>query len=144
MSSSQAADEELPLADVRIRLPAMFRFRLTAFQRLKSSLWFSIARICTEECSLLSASQSDNTAPTPQFIGALTDMVWLQIENVAVDLETFSRHAGRSTITTDDVLLICRRNEALQGIMKDFIEMEEAENERPKNGGAKGKAKAKK
>jgi centromere protein S len=54
-------------------------------------------------------------------------MVWAQIESVAIDLETFSRHAGRTTVTTDDVLLVCRRNEALQGIIRDFVDRGKAE-----------------
>ena len=59
-------------------------------------------------------------------------------ENTAIDLETFSRHAGRSTISTDDVLLIARRNEALHGIMREFVESEAA---RPKKDGV-GKKKS--
>jgi centromere protein S len=43
-------------------------------------------------------------------------------ENVSQDLESFAKHAGRSTVTTDDVLLITRRNDALQEIVKEFIE----------------------
>lgn len=58
-------------------------------------------------------------------------------ETVAIDLETFARHAGRSTVSTDDVLLLTRRNEALQSIMRDYIEKKEAE-------GKKGKANANK
>ena len=84
---------------------------------------------------------------TPQFIGALTEMVWEQIgtytslsfcfsstyssrgsANVAIDLESFSRHAGRTTVTTDDVLLVTRRNDALYGIVKDFIDKEKTKN----------------
>jgi hypothetical protein len=42
-------------------------------------------------------------------------------------------------VTTDDVLLITRRNEALQTIMTDFIDKEKAEKEREK--GVKGKGK---
>ena len=34
------------------------------------------------------------------------------------------RHAGRSTITTDDVLLLVRRNEELEGLLREFIEEE--------------------
>lgn len=73
-------------------------------------------------------------------------MVWAQIESVAIDLETFSRHAGRTTITTDDVLLVCRRNEALQGIIRDFVDKEKADAEgkktrRSPRGKGKGKAK---
>jgi centromere protein S len=41
---------------------------------------------------------------------------------VAQDLESFAKHAGRLTVTTDDVLLITRRNDALHDIMKDFID----------------------
>lgn len=47
-------------------------------------------------------------------------------ENVAADLESFSRHAGRSTVTADDVLLVTRRNDALHGLMKDFVDKEKA------------------
>jgi centromere protein S len=122
-------------------------------QRLKASLWFSVGKIVDEESLRL------NTNATPQFIGALTEMVWAQIgvgsdplpvcpknpadsdlsiENVAIDLESFSRHAGRSTVTTEDVLLVTRRNDALHGMIRDFIEKEKASTARR----AKGKGRA--
>jgi centromere protein S len=65
-------------------------------------------------------------------------------ENVASDLESFSRHAGRTTITTDDVMLITRRNEALQGIMREFVDQEKGRSieERKNKGGVKGKGRA--
>lgn len=44
-----------------------------------------------------------------------------------MDLETFSRHAGRTTITTDDVLLLARRNEDLHDMIKTFIDEQKAE-----------------
>lgn len=34
----------------------------------------------------------------------------------------FSRHAGRSTISTDDVMLLSRRNEGLERILKSYLE----------------------
>lgn len=43
-------------------------------------------------------------------------------ENVALDLESFSRHAKRTTVQTDDVLLLARRNADLHGIIKDFVD----------------------
>jgi len=46
----------------------------------------------------------------------------MHAENVAIDLQTFANHANRSTVTSDDVLLITRRNEALEGIIRDFID----------------------
>lgn len=100
-----------------------------------------------------------NMNATPQFIGAVTEMVWEQIgislpiriivphsmlqlltnpANVATDLESFSRHAGRTTVTTDDVLLITRRNDALHDIIKDFIDKEKSKKGK---GNSKGRAK---
>lgn len=48
-------------------------------------------------------------------------------ENVATDLESFSRHAGRTTVTTDDVLLLARRNRDLHAIIKDFVDEQKAD-----------------
>jgi hypothetical protein len=42
-------------------------------------------------------------------------------------------------VTTDDVLLVTRRNEALQGIMVDFVERGKAGKERKRLEKAKGK-----
>lgn len=52
--------------------------------------------------------------------------IGLGLENVALDLENFSRHAGRTTITTDDVLLLARRNQDLHAIIKDFVDQQKA------------------
>ena len=41
--------------------------------------------------------------------------------NAAIDLESFAKHAGRSTIKTDDVMLLTRRNEGLESILRDEI-----------------------
>lgn len=120
-------------------------------QRLKAALWFSVGKMVDEQ------SLRRNRNATPQFIGALTEMVWTQIgeqsrisilaeqlrilitraENVAIDLESFSRHATRTSITTDDVLLLARRNADLNGIIKDFVDEQKAAKV------SKGKGKAK-
>ncbi|KAK0728143.1 kinetochore component CENP-S-domain-containing protein [Lasiosphaeria miniovina] len=97
-------------------------------ERLKAALWFAIGNMVDEE------SLRRNRNATPQFIAALTEMVWAQIENVAVDLESFSQHAGRTTVTTDDVLLLARRNSDLHAIIKDCVDRQKATK-------AKGKAK---
>ncbi|EJP69922.1 Centromere protein S [Beauveria bassiana] len=83
--------------------------------RLKSALWYAVGQIVDEEC------MRRNRNATPQFIGALTELVWTQIENVAVDLESFANHASRSVVTTDDVLLLARKNPDLQQLMQDYI-----------------------
>lgn len=41
--------------------------------------------------------------------------------NAAVDLESFAKHAGRSTIKTDDVMLLARRNEGLAELLKEEL-----------------------
>lgn len=45
---------------------------------------------------------------------------------MALDLESFSRHAGRTTVQTDDVLLLARRNSDLHAIVKDFLDEQNA------------------
>ncbi len=47
-------------------------------------------------------------------------------DNVARDLESFSQHAGRTTVTTDDVLLLARRNQDLHSVIKDVVDREKA------------------
>ncbi|KAM3499758.1 hypothetical protein MY10362_007003 [Beauveria mimosiformis] len=89
--------------------------------RLKSALWYAVGQIVDEEC------MRRNRNATPQFIGALTELVWTQIENVAVDLESFANHASRSVVTTDDVLLLARKNPDLQQLMHDYINERKAQ-----------------
>ncbi|KAF1943093.1 hypothetical protein EJ02DRAFT_421515 [Clathrospora elynae] len=94
-------------------------------ERLKSALWYSIGQFVDEK-----SLDSDLNA-TPQFIGALTELVYTQIANTARDLEVFSKHAGRKTINTDDVMLLGRRNEGLDRILeKELEEIRSAEGRR--------------
>ena len=62
------------------------------------------------------------------------------VGNAAQDLESFASHAGRRTIKTDDVMLLTRRNEGLETILKDFVEKLKVRNENAKRAeGAAGK-----
>ncbi|KAL5359939.1 kinetochore component CENP-S-domain-containing protein [Aspergillus floccosus] len=103
-------------------------------ERLKSALWLSIGKIVDEETIKLGINA------TPQFIGALTEMVWAQIdlivaraderfllETVSQDLESFAKHAGRSTINVSDVMLLARRNEGLESILRAFVDRQREE-----------------
>src|SRR3954453_11042877 len=68
------------------------------------------------------------------------DMVF-SVGNAAQDLESFASHAGRKTIKTDDVMLLTRRNEGLETIMKDFVEKLKVQNaERKRADAAAGAA----
>ncbi|EDN03232.1 conserved hypothetical protein [Histoplasma capsulatum var. duboisii H88] len=84
-------------------------------ERLKSALWLEIGRIVDDETIKLGVDA------TPQFIGALMEMVWAQIGQ---DLEAFAKHAGRSTINLSDVMLLARRNEGLESILRAFVDQE--------------------
>ncbi|KAL4925088.1 CENP-S family protein [Aspergillus undulatus] len=85
-------------------------------ERLKSALWLSIGKIVDEETIKLGVNA------TPQFIGALTELVWVQIETASQDLESFAKHAGRSTINVSDVMMLARRNEGLESILRTFVD----------------------
>lgn len=51
--------------------------RVVGPQRLKAALWFAVGKMVDEE------TLRRNRNVTPQFIGALTEMVWSQIGNAA-------------------------------------------------------------
>ncbi|OAK98024.1 hypothetical protein IQ06DRAFT_295402 [Phaeosphaeriaceae sp. SRC1lsM3a] len=104
-------------------------------ERLKSALWYSIGKYIDEECLT-----SDVNA-TPQFIGALTELVYTQIANTSRDLETFSAHAGRSVINTDDVMLLARRNDALEEMLRRELDAIKAGEGRGEKETTKGQAK---
>ena len=55
-------------------------------QRLKSALWYSIGS------TIDAISLEQNINATPQFIGALTELVWTQIANSSQDLERFAKY----------------------------------------------------
>lgn len=51
----------------------------------------------------------------------------LPAESVAIDLENFSRHARRSTVQTEDVVLLARKNPDLLDLVKEFVEQKKAD-----------------
>lgn len=65
---------------------AFFSFRPHPPQRLKAALWFAIGKMVDEE------SLQRNRNATPQFIGALTDMVWHQIGTQAPSISVKTKH----------------------------------------------------
>lgn len=65
--------EEVGLEEVNYSINLHLNSMLMICQRLKSALWLSIGKIVDEETIKLGVNA------TPQFIGALTEMVWAQI-----------------------------------------------------------------
>jgi len=89
-------------------------------ERLKSGIWYTVGQIVDEECMNL------DTNATPQFIAALTELVYAQATTLAQDLECFANHAKRSLISTEDVKLCARKNEKLEEVITNFIEKHKA------------------
>jgi centromere protein S len=56
----------------------------------------------------------------------MSNCAFLSIETASKDLDSFAKHAGRTTITTEDVMLLTRRNEGLEEVIRKFIETEKA------------------
>lgn len=92
---------------------------------LKSTLWYTLGQYI--DAYTLTA----NLNATPQFVAALTELVWTQIANTAKDLETFAKHAGRNVVNVDDVMLLARRNDELEAILRRKLDEIRAGEGRP-------------
>jgi centromere protein S len=92
---------------------------------------------CSDTCACWRPSRLVSLRPGMALAG-LTRLFF--VGNAAQDLESFASHAGRRTIKTDDVMLLTRRNEGLETILKDFVEKLKVRNENAKRAeGAAGK-----
>ncbi|WPH04097.1 Hypothetical protein R9X50_00698200 [Acrodontium crateriforme] len=85
-------------------------------EQLKAALWHSIGQ------TVDAVSLASDLNAAPRFIGALSELCWAQIVTAAQDVEAFAKHAGRSTVRLEDVLLLARRNEGLEEVLKDEAE----------------------
>jgi len=55
-------------------------------KQLKAALWLPIGNLVDK------TTMAHDKNASPQFIGALTELVWEQIKDVAVDTEAFARY----------------------------------------------------
>ncbi|XP_051028144.1 centromere protein S [Acomys russatus] len=76
-------------------------------QRLKAAVHYTVGCLCQE------VALDKQMEFSKQTIAAIAEVTFRQCENFAKDLEMFARHAKRSTITTEDVKLLARRNNSL-------------------------------
>lgn len=81
--------------------------RVQINHRVEAALHYSIGKICEEK-----STENDMMYSKP-FTACLTKTIVSMGELFANDLESFSRHAKRTTITVDDVKLLVRRNKEL-------------------------------
>ncbi|KAH7122256.1 kinetochore component CENP-S-domain-containing protein [Dendryphion nanum] len=106
-------------------------------EELKAALWYAIGKYVDEE------SLNRNLNATPHFIASLTELVYTQIANTSRDLESFAKHAGRRAVNTDDVMLLSRRNEGLETVMREKLDEMKAREGRGPGKAARGKASGK-
>ncbi|XP_062517913.1 centromere protein S-like [Corticium candelabrum] len=81
-------------------------------QRLKAAVHYTVGKICEEVT--LSGFAASGTKFSRQYIAMLSETTFKQCETLATDLESFAKHARRSTVNSEDVKLSARRNESLR------------------------------
>ncbi|KAI9299412.1 kinetochore component CENP-S-domain-containing protein [Cunninghamella echinulata] len=82
-------------------------------KKLQVAVWKIVDQIAKEESSNL------GMAISKEYIASLANLVYKQIEITGLDIEAFTKHAHRSTISMDDVLLCARRNDGLYDILAE-------------------------
>lgn len=83
---------------------------------LRSALVHAVGTICELERGERGLPMEPNAVPTMTFV--LEQFVKV----LAVDLSAFAKHAKRSAIGVDDVLLCARRNPELARALSEFVE----------------------
>lgn len=105
-------------------------------KRLKAAVHYTTGKIC-EDC------EADlEIKYTPQFIASVSETIFRCSERMAIDLEAFAKHGKRTTINSDDVLLLARKTKNLASYMRDLKDSLTATKEE-QNVNRKAKKKAK-
>ncbi|XP_048776895.2 centromere protein S-like [Ostrea edulis] len=86
-------------------------------QKLKAALYYTTLKISDE------LAEEKEVALSPQVMASVAEATWNQCQQFAEDLEMFAKHAKRSTITADDVILLTRRSEKLYTLMSQKHEV---------------------
>lgn len=103
-------------------------------QRLKAAVHYTVGRVCQQ------TGEDYRREFSPQVIAAITETTFRQCDIFAKDLEAFSRHAKRSTVTAEDVKLAARRSTALYIHIQNKSEELNQEQELKKKNTAKRKS----
>jgi hypothetical protein len=74
------------------------------------------------DSSVYRSSNRDGLGPARYVLYSPRLAAFDSTENVSKDLESFAKHAGRSQVSTDDVMLLARRNEGLEALLRSFID----------------------
>ncbi|KJE95601.1 hypothetical protein CAOG_06037 [Capsaspora owczarzaki ATCC 30864] len=89
--------------------------------RIKASVHYTVGKICQREESEMGVKCSK------QFLAALAELTYGKCGSLASDLESFAKHAKRSTIQVEDVKLCARKNPSLAKLVAEKATDLEAE-----------------
>ncbi|XP_077295945.1 centromere protein S-like [Arctopsyche grandis] len=89
---------------------------LTLQQKLRLTLQRDVQAICQEACQILELDIQDHA------VDLIAELAWNNLQVYATDLEQFAKHAKRSTINTEDIKLLVRRNSTLKSYVTGCAE----------------------
>ncbi|KAJ3621938.1 hypothetical protein MTP99_002481 [Tenebrio molitor] len=87
----------------------------TKEQKLKHSVYSTARKISREVGTSLGMEFE------PDVLDLIAELSWRKLTLYASDLEAFQKHAKRSTVTSDDVKLLVRRNDSLKELMEEKL-----------------------
>eukprot|EP00118_Oscarella_pearsei_P006062 m.27692 g.27692 ORF g.27692 m.27692 type:complete len:124 (+) comp30278_c0_seq1:81-452(+) len=108
-------------------------------QRLKAAIHYTVGKICEQLASNWDEEMTFHF--TPQFVATLAEATFRQCETLALDLESFAKHAKRTVVKMDDVKICARRNGSLHRHIASMAQRLASEQEEDR---AEKKAKRKK
>ncbi|KAI7901818.1 kinetochore component CENP-S-domain-containing protein [Cokeromyces recurvatus] len=82
-------------------------------KQLLFAVWNSVNKITKQEAHALGKEVSEN------FVTSLAEVVFDQMQTMAIDLEAFAGHSKRSVISMEDVKLCARRNDSLHQLISE-------------------------
>ncbi|KAL4705907.1 hypothetical protein ACJJTC_017489 [Scirpophaga incertulas] len=81
---------------------------LSRNQKTRAALHRDVRALCAETCHFLGLEI------TKSAMDIISELVYKKIDVYGQDLEAFAKHAKRSTINSDDIKLLVRRNPSLK------------------------------
>ncbi|XP_013414802.1 centromere protein S [Lingula anatina] len=103
--------------------------KLAHQQKLKAAVHYTTGQICEE------FAEEEEVTYSRQFIAAVTEAAYKQIQSYGRDLELFARHAKRMTIQPDDVKLLVRKTPQLHEYISQLCKDDEEDNGQKKKRG---------
>ncbi|KAI8336167.1 kinetochore component CENP-S-domain-containing protein [Chlamydoabsidia padenii] len=83
---------------------------------LHTAVWATVHQIVQEEAAQIGKPASHD------FVASLANVIYKQMETMALDIEAFSSHARRTMAHGDDVLLCARRNDSLHELLSGILQ----------------------